>query len=316
MEYKDYYKILGVNKNASAEEIKKAYRRLATKYHPDKNPGDKKAEEKFKEISEAKEVLSDPEKRKMYDQFGKDWKRYQAAGAQGDFDWSKYKNQQGQRGSRTYQYESDADFGEFFGGSGGFSDFFESLFGNWGMRSGGAQRQTAAFRGQDVSAEMVISLEEAYYGTSRQFRHNNETLKLNIKPGINDGQKLRMAGRGSSGRGGSARGDLYITVRLAEDPRYLRKGDDLYVKLPLDIYTAVLGGTVEVQTFKGKIKLTIPAETENEKKFRLKGLGMPHFNHPQQFGDLFVTVELRIPKDLSAQEQKLFRQLRDMRLQK
>ncbi|MFQ5709895.1 MAG: DnaJ domain-containing protein, partial [bacterium] len=196
MEYKDYYKILGVGKNASVDEIKKAYRKLAAKYHPDKNPGDKVAEQKFKDINEAKEVLTDPEKRKLYDRFGTDWKRYKEAGA-GDFDWSKYAHQ---GGGRTYTYHRTGDFSDFFGGE-GFSDFFETLFGGGGGFRTRRTRSTAV-KGQDLKADITISLEEAFQGTARQISLDGQSIKLKIQPGIRDGQQLRLTGKGSPGRGG------------------------------------------------------------------------------------------------------------------
>lgn len=315
MEYKDYYDILGVSKNATEEEIKKAYRRLANKYHPDKNPGDKSAEEKFKEINEAKEVLTDPEKRKLYDQFGKDWKHYKNAGAQGDFDWSKYTGQPG--GGRTYYYSS-GDFGDvedLFGG-GGFSDFFEMLFGNRGgtrTRTGRTRTQRTGFRGQDYTAELNITLEEAYHGTTRQITVDGQNIKLNIKPGVRDGQKLKLSGKGGAGANGGAKGDLYITIRVADHPRFRREGDDLYTDIDVDLYTAVLGGKAEVQTFKGKVKVDIPRGTQNGKVLKLKGMGMPVYNQKSAFGDLYVRINVQLPRHLSKKEIALFEQLRDLR---
>ena len=321
MQFRDYYKILGVSKNATAEEIKKAYRRLATKYHPDKNPGDKSAEERFKEINEAKEVLSDPKKKKLYDQFGKDWKQYQAAGAQGDFDWSKYTDQSRQGRGRTYYYSSrgsrgggfSSDFEDIFAGGGGFSDFFETLFGNMRPNRETYTRRASAVKGRDVTAEIEITLLEAYHGTSRQFKLDGQTIKLNIKPGIKDGQKLRMSGKGSPGVSGATSGDLYITVKVGQHSYFKRQGDDLYMDKPVDLYTAVLGGKIDVNTFKGNIKVDVPKETESGKVLRLRGMGMPISDKPSKFGDLYVKIILQIPKNLSTQEQDLFKQLRDLR---
>ena len=314
MNYKDYYNILGVSKNATADDIKKAYRKMATKYHPDKNPGDKVAEEKFKDINEAKEVLSDPEKRKLYDRFGKDWQHYKDAGAQGGFDWSKYARQQ-QRGQRSYTYQGGfEDLGDIFGGSGGasssggFSDFFETLFGSRYAGAGaGRGAHTRRPRGQDATAEITITLKEAYTGTSPQFIIDDQTIKLNIKPGVKDGQKLKLKGKGHNG------GDLYITVHVKEDPHYRRENNDLYVDVPVDLYTAILGGKAEVDTLKGKIKLDIPAETPNGKTLRLKGLGMPVYTRPGHFGNLYARIMVQLPKKLSKKERDLFEKLRKLR---
>lgn len=311
MEYKDYYSILGVPKNATTEEIKKAYRKLAAKYHPDRNPGDKTAEQKFKDINEAKEVLTDPEKRKLYDQFGADWKHYQEAGAKGGFDWSRYARRDG---GRTYTYQTTAeDFGDLFGDS-GFSDFFEMLFGR-GFRTGtrtGTRRRPAARKGQDFTTELTVTLEEAYRGTSRQFALNGQTIKLNIKPGVRDGQVLRLSGKGAPGTHGGPSGDLYVTVRVAPHPRFERKGDDLHCDLPVDLYTAVLGGKVELETFKGKIKVDVPAGSDSGKVLKLRGLGMPRYNQ-KTFGDLYARVMVTVPKHLSERERKLFEELKAIR---
>jgi curved DNA-binding protein len=308
MEFKDYYNILGISKSASTDEIRKAYRRLATKYHPDKNPGDKTAENKFKEINEAKEVLTDPEKRKLYDQFGKDWKHYQAAGAKGDFDWSKYARQ---GSGKRYRYSSNVgDFSDIFSG-GGFSDFFETLFGG---RTGRTQyERSTRMKGQDHIAEITISLEEAYHGTNRKISLNGQTLKLNIKPGIQDGHRLRLSGKGSPGAGGGASGDLFIKINLAKHPYVQRQGDDLYIDMKVDLYTAILGGKTEVQTLNGKIKVDIAKETKNGKTLRLKGMGMPLYNQRGKFGDLYLNVVVDIPSNLSKKEEDLFRQLRAIR---
>lgn len=308
MEFKDYYALLGIRKNASTEEIRKAYRRLATKYHPDKNPGDKTAENKFKEINEAKEVLTDPKKRKLYDQFGKDWKHYQAAGAKGDFDWSKYARPSG---GKTYTYQSDAgDFGDLFGSS-GFSDFFETLFG--GRTASYQQNRSSRIKGQDRNADITISLEEAYHGTKRRISLNGQTINLNIKPGIQDGQRLRLGGKGSPGRGGGATGDLFLTIKTAHHSRFQRQGNDLYITVQVDLYTAILGGKVEVSTLNDNIKIDIPKETKNGKTLRLKGMGMPLYNHPGQYGDLYVKISVTIPDNLSKKERDLFQQLRELR---
>ncbi len=310
MDYKDYYKSLGVSKTASQDEIKKAFRKLAHKYHPDKNPGDKAAEAKFKEVNEANEVLGDPEKRKKYDTLGENWNRYQQKGGNSqDFDWSRYANQGGQGGQTFYS----TDFGDMFGqGGGGFSDFFESIFG--GSMGGSRSRTTrqTAFKGQDMQAELSITLDEAYQGTEKIFEINGHSIKLKIKPGISDGQTLRIPGKGYAGPNGGKNGDLMIVVRVAKHPEYNRIDDDLYYDLPVDIYTAVLGGKVELKTFKGKINVNIAKETPNGKTLRLKGLGMPKYGKENQAGDLYVKIDLQTPKNLSEEELKLFKKLADL----
>lgn len=311
MDYKDYYKVLGVEKNASPDEIKKAYRKLALKYHPDKTKGDKSAEEKFKEINEANEVLSDPEKRKKYDELGDSYKYYQQYGNQGQgFDWSQYANAGG--GQRTYNFSGD--FEDFFGGS-GYSDFFDMLFGGgFGgthkKRRGGRTMQS---RGSDYQAEMDITLEEAYSGTTRVFKHNNHSIKLNIKPGIPDGQVLKIPGGGGSGRGGGQAGDLLIKINILQHNIFERKGNDLYAKLPVDLYTAVLGGKEQFKTLKGTIKIDIAKESEFGKTLRLQKLGMPVYGSASEFGDLYLKLDIQMPKNLSSKEIKLFNDLQKMR---
>ncbi len=317
MQYKDYYAILGVDKNASDKEIKKAYRKLANQYHPDKNPGNKEAEEKFKEINEAYQVLSDPEKRKKYDTLGANWEAYERGG----FDWSQYTGQEGPGGSRTFYFEGDPS--EFFGGGGsGFSDFFEMFFGR-GSRdtedlfsrfTGGRTRgQATPRKGRDIQAEMEITLLEAYQGSKRTFEINGQKLRMEIKPGAYDGQKLRIKGKGLPGPNGGPNGDLYIILRVKPDPRFKREGDNLIYKATIDLYTAVLGGTVEIPTMTGMVRVNIPKGTSPGKVLRLKGKGMPVYGKPGQFGDLLVHIDVEIPKDLSNEEIELFEKLRAMR---
>ena len=248
MDYKDYYKILGVDKKATQDEIKKAYRKLALKYHPDKNPGNKAAEEKFKEISEANEVLSDPEKRKKYDELGSNWKQYENAGAPGGgyYQWG------GSPGGGRSRVEYEGDLGDIFGGGAGFSDFFKQFFGGsydtGGFQSAGrgrGSRQQRSVKGQDYQAEMSITLEEAYNGVSRIINVNNEKLKINIKPGVADGQILRVKGKGSAGQFGGQSGDLYLTIKIHPHYLFTLKDNDLYCDVPLDIYTALLGGNLK-----------------------------------------------------------------------
>jgi curved DNA-binding protein len=312
MEYRDYYQTLGVDKSASQDDIKKAFRKLAVKYHPDKNKGNKEAEAKFKEISEAYEVLGDPEKRKKYDQVGENWKYYEQAQREGKgFDWSQYGFPGSGRGGQTYRFEGD--FGDMFGGGSGFSDFFEQFFG--GGFGGTRQRAkpTRQFKGQDYSAELEISLEDSYKGTSKIFNVAGQSIKLNIKPGIEDGHILKIPGKGSPGANGGQPGDLLLTVRVSKDSHFERKGDDLYADVPIDLYTAVLGGKVDVKTLKGNIKLTIPKESSSGKVMRLARMGMPKYGKSGEFGDLYLKLDLQIPKNLSDEEINLFRKLQKLR---
>jgi curved DNA-binding protein len=306
--YKDYYKVLGVAPNATPEEIKKAFRKLAVKYHPDKTRGDKAAEEKFKEINEANEVLGDPEKRKKYDRFGKDWQHYQESGAQpGGFDWSKYTGTRG-GGERM----SNDDFSSMFGGENAGS-LFDILFGQESGRRRG--RRNAAVRGEDIGTEATLSLEEAYHGSTRLIEVNGQTIKVTIHPGIADQQVLRIPGKGTPGTGGGPNGDLYLTIKIARHPEYERKENDLYRDLSVGLYTAVLGGKVELETLKGAIKVDILRETPNGKVLRLRGLGMPVYGTKQQFGDLFVKAVVKMPEGLSEKEVELFRKLATLRTQ-
>lgn len=302
MEYKDYYKVLGVSKNASADEIKKAYRKLAIKFHPDKNPGNKQMEEKFKELNEANEVLSDPEKRKKYDTLGSNWKQYENAGQRPGGN---------ARTSYSRQSAGHTEENEFEFGSGGFSDFFEQFFG--GSFNTGQKQST---RGHDLRMDIHITLEEAYAGTSRQFVVENEKLRINLKPGSYNGQQLRINGKGARGSGSSVRGDIIGYVQVLPHPVFRREGDNLFCTAPVDLYTAILGGQATIDTLKGKIKITIPAETENGNVLRLKKMGMPVYNSPGQFGDLYATIQIVMPKKLSEKEIALFNELIVLRRKK
>ena len=307
MNYKDYYKMLGVPQTATTEEIKSAFRKLALKYHPDKNKGDRDALNKFTDINDAHEVLSDPEKRKKYDQFGADFKHYEESGAQAEgFDWSKYAAGRGGQGRRM----SGEDFDSMFSG-GDSVDLFELLFGERGGRRRG--RRSPAVKGDDLNAETTISLEEAYHGTTRLIQIDGQTIRVAIDRGIADQQVLRIAGKGTPGWGGGPSGDLYLTVRIAPHPEFHRRGNDLHREIPVELYTAVLGGKVLVKTFKGAVKVNVPKETPNQKEFRLRGLGMPVFGTQDESGDLFVTVDLQMPEHLSQQEVDLFRKLSALR---
>jgi len=306
MDYKDYYKVLGISKNASPDEVKKAFRKLAVKYHPDKTKNNKSAEEKFKEINEANEVLSDPEKRKKYDELGENWQNYQQRGTpnQGGFDWSKWQNAQGGQ-RRTYTSGTDSVDEE-----GDFSSFFESIFGGSSRNRGRARTPE---KGDDYRTDIEISLEEAYTGTQRHLEVNDEKLQMSFKPGVKDGQVLRLKGKGGPGHGGGARGDIYITIHVYPHPRYERKEDDLHCEAPIELYTVMLGGKPTINTLKGVIKIDIPKETDNGKILRLKGLGMPKFGKLNEFGDLYVKIKVVLPKNLSEKEFELFRELSKIR---
>jgi curved DNA-binding protein len=305
MKYKNYYEVLGVPKTATPEEIKKAFRKLALQYHPDKAKGDKAAEEKFKDINEANEVLSDPEKRRKYDQFGEDWRHYQEAGSQpGGFDWSKY------AGGGEARRVSREEFDEMFSGEGA-GDLFELLF---GQRGGSARRRrSAAIQGEDIDAEAALSLEEAYHGTTRLIKLDGQTIRVTINPGIADGQALRIAGKGGPGFHGGSSGDLYLTIRVTPHSQFQRRGDDLHVDLPVALYTAVLGGKAPVTTLKGTVNVDIPRGTPNGKALRLRGLGMPIYGRKNEFGDLLVKVVIQLPQNLTAEELDLFRKLAALR---
>ncbi len=344
MQYKDYYKTLGVDKNATEKEIKKAYRKLARQCHPDVCPGDKVAEERFKEINEAYEVLSDPEKRRKYDQFGADWQRWQQAGGQPDgFDWGRWTT--GQPGGFRVEYHDLGDLG-----ASGFSDFFEMLFGGMGGLGRAprddpwAQLRRRPRRGQDMEHEVEISLQEAYTGTRRILQiqgtdpcstcagtglsgnqpcrtcggsgvtSRTRRIEVSIPPGVDTGSRVRVAGQGGAGTSGGTQGDLYLRVKVQPDPRFKRDGDNLHVDVPVDLYTALLGGEVYVPHLRGKaLALTIPPETQNGRTFRLAGQGMPLLKSPDRHGDLFARVEVRLPTNLSGQEKKLFAELKALR---
>jgi len=350
MQYKDYYKVLGVDKNATEKEIKKAYRKLARQCHPDVCPGDKQAEERFKGINEAYEVLGDQEKRQKYDQFGADWQQWQQTGGQpGGFDWNRWSTGQPGGGFRV-EY---ADLG-----GGGFSDFFEMLFGaHAGMGGAGGrsdawqQMRRRPQRGQDVEHKLEITLQEAYTGTKRILQmqgadpcpacggtglsgnhaapgqrqpcracggtgvtQRTKRIEVTIPPGVDTGSRVRVAGQGTPGSAGGVQGDLYLLVKVKPDQRFKRKGNDLHVNVPVDLYTALLGGEVHVPTLRGKsLALTIPPETQNGRSFRLGGQGMPHLKSPDKQGDLLAKVEVKLPTHLSDREKELFAELKTLR---
>ena len=308
MEYKDYYKTLGVAKTATASEIKKAYRKLAVKYHPDKTKDDKAAEEKFKEVTEAYEVLKDPEKRKKYDELGANWKMYEQQTANG-------RNPYGSPfGRGRSQQEFSEEYSDLFG-SGGFSDFFESFFG--GSAPGGGSPYTRsnryAAKGQDHQASITIPLSHAYQGVTPVINVGGKRIRIKLKPGIEDGQTLKIAGKGGESIQGGPAGDLFLTINIEPHPNITRKGDDLYADVPVDVYTAILGGKTTVETLKGSVAITIPPGTDNGKVLRLKGLGMPNYNNNDRFGNLYATVSLTTPKNLSEEEIKLVKKLQALR---
>lgn len=296
MEYVDYYKILGVDKSASTEDIKKAYRKLARKYHPDINPNNKEAHKKFQEVNEANEVLSDQEKRKKYDQYGKDWKHAE--------EFEKARQQQKQR---TYPGGGN----EFFGGGGddNFSDFFESLFGGGGKR----ERRETRFRGNDYEAQLHLALKEAFTTHQRTLTLNGKNIRITIPAGVEDGQKIRLKGHGAPGSNGGPNGDLYITFVIEEDPQFKRLGNDLYTTADVDLYIAVLGGETTVETMSGKLKLKVPPGTQNDTRTRVKGKGFPIYKNEGQFGDLYITYKVKIPTSLTEKEKELFTQLSKLR---
>jgi len=307
MIYKDYYKTLGVGNSATPAEIKKAYRSLANKYHPDKAKGNKSFEEKFKEINEANEVLSDPVKRKKYDQFGAEWKQYEGAGAKpGGFDWSKYAGDQSGATHRSAYHESGAGFSDE-----SVNDLFEMLF---GQRSGRPQgRRSAAAKGDDIETETTVTLEEAYRGAARLFQINGETIKVSIKPGVSDKQVLRIAGKGGLGKGGGPNGDIYLTIHITQHSIFRRSGDDLQCNMPVALYTALLGGKTPINTLEKKVTINIPKGTQNGKELRLLGLGMPVYGKKNEWGNLMVKVDIVLPEHLTDEELELINTLSALR---
>jgi curved DNA-binding protein len=291
MEYKDYYKILGVDRKASDDEIRKAYRKLAKQHHPDYNPNNKQAEDRFKEINEAYEVLSDAKKRSYYDRVGSDYSSWQRRGNPGDFNWDQYSGVPG--GTRVNM----DDLNDMFGGAGGFSDFFQTIFGMSGAR--GASRQQP----QGYQQELEITIEEAYKGTTRLIQTGGRQKQVRIPAGVRTGSKVRVAGAGPNGL------DLYLIIQVAEDNRFERRGNDLHTSATVDVFTAILGGEANVETLDGKIKLNIPAGTQPEQVFRLSGRGMPHLKNQKGKGDLFVKVKVQIPKYLSPKQRELLEEV-------
>jgi curved DNA-binding protein len=304
MEYKDYYAVLGVKKDAIEKEIRQAFRRLARQYHPDVNPNNKEAEEHFKEINEAYEVLSDPEKRKRYDEMGADWERYQ-----------QYQQAPtaGRSGSRTQRMRTE-DFDDLFGEQSPYSSFFEQIFGRAGPgTSTGTPRPQ---RGLDVEAEVEVRLEEAAHGTSRVLRVAGEggqarQLEVRIPPGVRTGTRVRVAGQGESGRSGGPRGDVYLVVQVLPHPLFEREGDDLHLRTSVALTTMLLGGEVAIPTLDGRVMLKIPAGTADGKTFRLREKGMPRQSRPDHHGDLLAEVHAALPQRLSVEQRRLMEQFKE-----
>lgn len=302
MEFIDYYKILGVDKSATQKEIQKAYRRKARKYHPDLNPDDKEAHRKFQELNEANEVLSDPEKRKKYDKYGKDWEH-------------------GERYEEARRQQQAAGFGSGFGGQqysytgsfdeDTFSDFFEQMFGGSARQRGrGAQTH---FKGQDFNAELQIPLSQVYSSQQQTLNVNGKNIRLTIPAGVENGQTIRIKGYGGPGIQGGPKGDLYITFNIINDTSFKREKENLYKSVSLDLYTALLGGEIEVETLDGRVKLQVKPETQSGTKVRLRGKGFPKYKKEGQYGDLFLTYEVILPKNLTSEERELFNQLKTLR---
>jgi curved DNA-binding protein len=292
MTFIDYYKTLGINKTATPKEIKTAYRKLARKFHPDLNPNDKDAKRNFQQINEANEVLSDPEKRKKYDQYGKDWQHAEQ--------FEKAKQQQEHSSDYREQRYSGAQSG------GDFSDFFESMFGG---SSGAGRSRQVKFRGEDYNAELHLDLTDAFKTHKQTLTVNGKNIRISIPAGIENGQTIKITGHGGQGINGGPNGDLYITFSIANHPGIKRLGNNLYTTVDLDLYTALLGGEITIDTLNGKVKLKVKPETQNGAKIKLKGKGFPVYKNEGQFGDLFLTYSIKIPTNLTEKQRKLFTEL-------
>jgi len=311
MAFIDYYKVLGIEKTATPDEIKKAYRKLARKYHPDINPGDKEAEIKFKEINEANEVLSNAENRAKYDKYGEHWKHGE-----------EYEKAQQQQQQQQRQYQQSQNYGGGFGGFSGanfgegedYSDFFQSMFGGAsGSSFGRGSRGSASgkFKGQDVHAELKLNLMDAAVSHPQTFEINGKKVRITIPAGVHDGQQIKLKGHGNPGHNGGPNGDLYITFDIPNDPRFERIGNDLKTKVEIDLYTAVLGGDVKVNTLDGTVNLKVKPDTQNGTTVRLKGKGFPVYKMEGQHGNLYVTFEVKLPTNLTEKQKDLFEQLRN-----
>lgn len=300
----DYYKILGIPRDATNKDIKTAYRRLARKYHPDLNPGDERAADRFKEVNEAYEVLSDEDKRRQYDQLGSAW------GQTGNFDWTSWARSSGSAAQHRYNRRGTSSRVEYDTGEGGFSDFFTSIFGDGASSSRSGK---SPIRGRDSELEVSIGLEEAYSGTTRQVTRGSQQFTAHIPRGAKTGTKVRFANQGERGFAGGNRGDLYLVITVEDHPVFERNGDDLYIDVKVPLYDAVLGGDVRVSTLDGDLKLKVPPGTQSGQLIRLKGKGMPNIRSNENAGDLFVRTLIQIPENLSEEELELFEHLRDLR---
>ncbi len=303
MAYIDYYKILGVDKSATQDDIKKAYRKQARKLHPDLNPNDKEAEKQFKELNEANEVLSNPENRAKYDKYGENWKHGE------EYEKAQQQQRQQYQGGNYGGGFSGADFGE----GEDFSDFFQSMFGGAGGGFGRSSRGSASgkFKGQDVQAELSLNLKDAATTHQQTFDINGKKVRITIPAGVYDGQQIKLKGHGNPGVNGGPSGDLYITFNINPDPNFERVGDDLKTKVTIDLYTAVLGGEVTVNTLDGSVNLKVKPGTQNGTTVRLKGKGFPVYKKEGQFGDLFATYDVKLPTDLTDKQKELFEQLKN-----
>ena len=302
MDYIDYYKTLEIAKSATEAEIKSAYRKLARKYHPDLNPNDKEAEKKFKEINEANEVLSNPENRKKYDKYGKDWQHAD------EFEKAGYNPNQQQY---SKQQQGNQDFSGFGGGDfseSDFSDFFNSMYG-----TGRSSRSQAKYRGQDFNAELQLDLASAYTTHKQNLTINGKNIRITIPAGVENGQIIKIPGHGGPGANGGPNGDLYITFLIENNSDFKREGNNLYAEVDLDLYTAILGGEINVNTFDGKVKIKVPAETQTGTKVKLKGKGFPVYKKENQFGNLYITYNVKTPTKLSQKEKELFQELSKIR---
>ncbi len=297
MKFVDYYKILGIDKNASEKDIKQAYRKLARKYHPDLNPDNKEAEIKFKEINEANEVLSNVENRKKYDKYGKDWKHGEA--------FEKVRKQQ----KSQQQYQNYSGNGKNYTEQ-DFSDFFESMFGG---KKSYSKQNSSQFKGQDFNAELHLNLKDVYTTHKQVLTVNSNNIRLTIPAGIADGQTIKIKGKGGKGINGGPNGDLYIKFSIANHTKFKRDGNNLYTTIDLDLYTAILGGEITIDTFNGKVKLKIAPETTHGTKVKLKGKGFPIYKKEALFGDLIITYNIKIPTKLTEKEKDLFNELKKLR---
>lgn len=320
MDFKDYYNVLGVKPDTDSKTIKKTYHQLAKKYHPDVNPGDKSSEDKFKEVTEAYQAISDPEKRKKYDELRQNYQQWQQRGGRDNFDWDRWQSNPGAgRNTRTMTPE---EFAQAFGNGGademggGYSDFFSTIFGGGGessrmnMNRRGAPRARA---GRDSEAELTVTLEESFHGTSRVIQIGDKRIEAKIPKGVRNGSKIRLSGQGGPGSGGGPSGDLYLTISVQADSRYVQDNDDLVMDIPVDFYTAVLGGEISIKTLSGEVLLKLPPLSQSGKKFRLKGKGMPNLEQPKVQGDLFAQIKIILPDSLNEAEIDTLKKLSETR---